>query len=112
MVGTSVANYCRDVGDEVIPLDRTALDITADDRVRELLLRRLPETVINCAAWTDVDACEGDPQRAFEVNARGPEVLAANCRLIGASLITISTDYVFDGTRDGFYDQRDDPNPI
>ena len=112
MVGTFLADYCRGRGDEVIPLDRQALDITTDDGVRELLQRRLPETVINCAAWTDVDACEGDPQRAFEVNARGPEVLAANCRLIGASFITISTDYVFDGTRAGFYDQRDDPNPI
>lgn len=112
MVGKSVASYCMDRGDEVFPFDRQALDITADDRVRQFLERDRPQIVINCAAWTDVDACEGDSQRAYEVNARGPEVLAANCRRIGASLITISTDYVFDGNREGFYDQRDDPNPI
>lgn len=112
MVGKFVASYCIERGDEVIPLDRQALDITADDQVRGFMERSLPETVINCAAWTDVDACEGDAQRAFEVNARGPEVLAENCRRIGASLITISTDYVFDGNREGFYDQRDNPNPL
>lgn len=112
MVGRYVAGYCVALGDEVFQYDRRGFDITADEQVRALLERDRPQTVINCAAWTDVDACEGDSQRAYEVNARGPEVLAANCRRIGASLITISTDYVFDGEANGFYDQRNDPNPI
>lgn len=111
MVGMSVANYCLALGDQVFPLAHQSLDITNDDCVREFLRRERPETVINCAAWTDVDGCELDRQRAYEVNARGPQVLAENCRRIGASFITISTDYVFDGDKDGFYDQRDDPNP-
>jgi dTDP-4-dehydrorhamnose reductase len=67
--------------------------------------------VINCAAWTDVDGCETNHSRAFEANAHGPQRLALNARRSGASLITISTDYVFDGTKEGFYTQRDDPNP-
>ena len=112
MVGKAVATYCAALGDDVLALDRQALDITNDQQVRQRLEHERPQTVINCAAWTDVDGCELDSQRAHEVNARGPEVLAENCRRIGASLVTISTDYVFDGNKKtGFYDQRDDPNP-
>lgn len=112
MVGKAVATCCAALGDDVLALDRQALDITNDQQVRQRLERERPQTVINCAAWTDVDGCEIDSQRAYEVNAHGPEVLAENCRRIGASLVTISTDYVFDGNKKaGFYDQRDDPNP-
>ncbi|HEY3027430.1 MAG TPA: dTDP-4-dehydrorhamnose reductase [Pyrinomonadaceae bacterium] len=111
MVGRAVAHHCAESGDEVLPFDHESLDITDNDRVRQCLDRERPEVIINCAAWTDVDGCEIDSERAFAVNALGPEVLAKNCRRIGACLITISTDYVFDGNKDGFYDQRDDPNP-
>jgi len=111
MVGRAVAKYCLALGDEVLPFGHQQLDIRNDDRVREFLERERPQAVINCAAWTDVDGCELDGERAYEVNARGPQVLAENCRRIGASLVTISTDYVFDGNKTGFYDQRDDPNP-
>jgi len=112
MVGRAVARHCAKSGDEVLPLDHESLDITDNDRVRQCLDRERPEVIINCAAWTDVDGCEIDSERAFAVNALGPELLAKNCGRTGASLITISTDYVFDGNKDGFYDQRDDPNPI
>ena len=112
MVGRAVADHCVKLGDEVFAFDHQGLDITDDAGVRNCLDRQHPEVVINCAAWTNVDGCELDARRAYDVNARGPEVLAENCRRIGASLITISTDYVFDGHKDGFYDQRDDPHPI
>src|SRR5206468_6005187 len=82
-----------------------------EQKVNAVIERERPQLVINCAAWTDVDGCELDPQHAQEANARGPELLASACRSINAQFITISTDYVFDGKKDGFYTQRDQPNP-
>jgi dTDP-4-dehydrorhamnose reductase len=111
MVGRALKAHCAAIGDEVLSPDRSAFDITDEAGVASLMERTRPEAVINCAALTDVDACERDSEHAFAVNARGPENLAVNCRRVGAVLVTISTDYVFDGAKDGFYTQRDDPNP-
>jgi len=111
LVGRATVKVCADAGDRVIGLDHAGLDIADEQKVSAVLERERPEVVINCAAWTDVDGCEFDPQRAQEANARGPEVLASACRQIDAQFITISTDYVFDGEKEGFYTQRDQPNP-
>lgn len=111
MLGRAVARHCASLGDEVLSFDRGSLDIADAGAVSSIISRERLEAVINCAAMTDVDACETKPERAFEVNAKGPENLAAACRRAGAVLLTVSTDYVFDGTKEGFYTQRDDPNP-
>jgi dTDP-4-dehydrorhamnose reductase len=111
MVGRAVTDYCRSEGDEVFAYDHATLDISDQLLVRETLEKAKPEAVINCAAWTDVDGCEREPARAKTDNTEGPENLAIASRAVGALLITISTDYVFDGVREGFYTQRDDPNP-
>jgi len=111
MVGREVVEHCRASGDLVFLYDHQSLDISDSDRVHETLRRDQPEIVINCAAWTDVDGCELNRERAFAANAEGPENLAFASRDINARLITISTDYVFDGKKDGFYTQRDQPGP-
>lgn len=112
MVGGVLAGHCRGLGDDVLAFDREGLDITDERATREAFGRLRPEAVINCAAWTDVDACELDPQRAFLVNSQGVETMATAARLAGASFVTVSTDYVFDGRKaEGFYTQRDDPHP-
>jgi dTDP-4-dehydrorhamnose reductase len=111
MLARAVVKHCAAQGDEVFAHDRRSLDITQSASARTIFERERPDAVINCAAWTDVDGCELEPERAFSVNARGPEVLADACRRAGAQLLTISTDYVFDGAKDGFYTQRDDPQP-
>lgn len=111
MLGRAVVEHCHAGGDEVFAHEHQSLDITQAVSVGSAFERERPEVVINCAAWTDVDACERNPQQAHAANALGPEVLADACRYVGARFITISTDYVFDGTKDGFYTQRDDPRP-
>jgi dTDP-4-dehydrorhamnose reductase len=111
LVGRAVVSHCTTQGELVAALDHRSLDIADASKVNAAFDRERPDVVINCGAWTDVDGCELDPERAQNVNARGPELLALACRRIGALLITISTDYVFDGEKDGFYTQRDQPNP-
>lgn len=111
MVGRAVSEHCQAQGDEVLAYDHGALDLTDADRVMRVIQGDRPNAVINCAAWTDVDACEANAERAQAVNALGPENLARASREVGAVLVTISTDYVFAGSRDGFYSQRDDPDP-
>lgn len=111
MLGRAVVEYCGELGDEVFAYDRAALDISAGARVNEIFEQDQPDGVINCAAWTDVDGCETDTERAFAANTRGPENLANASRKQGAVLVTVSTDYVFDGEKEGFYTQRDQPNP-
>ncbi|HEY9284085.1 MAG TPA: dTDP-4-dehydrorhamnose reductase, partial [Pyrinomonadaceae bacterium] len=111
MVGAALAAHCRGLGDEVFAHERASLDITRGPDVREVFARERPDSVINCAAWTDVDACERDEARARLVNAEAVGVLAAASRAAGASFVTISTDYVFRGDKGDFYTQRDDPDP-
>jgi dTDP-4-dehydrorhamnose reductase len=111
MVGRAVCEHCISLGDSVFSYDHLGLEIADPDRVRQTLQSDRPDVVINCAAWTDVDGCESDHDRAVAANTAGPENLARASRKAGAVLITISTDYVFDGTKEGFYTQRDDPNP-
>ena len=113
MVGRALVEYCVARGDEVAALDREGLDITDERAARDAFERARPDAAINCAAWTDVDGCELDPQRAFLVNSKGVEILATAARLAGSTFVTVSTDYVFDGRRaEGFYTQRDDPHPL
>ena len=111
MVGRAVAEHCAHSEDEVLSYAHQDLDITDRAAVRQTILANRPDVVINCAAWTNVDACESDPARAFAVNATGPENLARACKESQCCFITISTDYVFDGEKPGFYTQLDEPNP-
>ncbi len=111
MVGRAVVAHCTGRGENVIAFDHQSLDITDRSQIEIVFARERPDVLINCAAWTDVDGCEQDQARAQRVNAYGPEFLATACRKTSAQLITISTDYVFDGEKDGFYTQRDQPNP-
>jgi len=112
MVGTALRELCEASGDTVYAYDRGNLDITNAEDVWRRVDNAKPDAVINCAAWTDVDGCETDEKRAFAVNAHGPENLARASREMNATFVTISTDYVFDGTKEGFYTEEDKPNPL
>lgn len=71
-----------------------------------------PEAVVNCAAWTAVDAAEDNETAAFRANAVGPALIAAHCAALGIPLIQVSTDYVFDGRKGAPYVETDAPNPL
>ena len=111
LVGASLVRCCSAAGDDVAAHTHESLDISDDQSVERTVSELKPDAIINCAAWTDVDGCELDQERAFLVNAQGPENLARASRKVGATFVTISTDYVFDGAKPGFYTQRDEPNP-
>ncbi|MBR0651216.1 dTDP-4-dehydrorhamnose reductase [Roseomonas terrae] len=71
-----------------------------------------PDAVVNCAAWTAVDAAEDNEPAAFHANALGPALVAAHCAALGIPLIQVSTDYVFDGRKGAPYLETDTPNPL
>ena len=99
---------------EVIATDRSTLDIADIDNVNEVILSNNPDVVINCAAHTAVDLCETDVENAYKINSVGPRNLAGVCEKIGAKLVQVSTDYVFDGngTRPYIEDDITCPNSI
>jgi dTDP-4-dehydrorhamnose reductase len=97
---------------EVIAADHAALDVADRDAVLQAIMSTAPDAVVHAGAWTAVDACEGDPERAFRVNTLGTRhVVEGACRL-GAWICYLSTDYVFDGTKPEPYIEWDAPNPV
>jgi dTDP-4-dehydrorhamnose reductase len=76
---------------------RARCDVAEPGAARRLIEESRPDAVVNCAAWTDVDGAEADPDGAYRANALGPRLLAAACRAAGVRLCHLSTDFVFDG---------------
>ncbi|MFJ8463307.1 dTDP-4-dehydrorhamnose reductase [Streptomyces swartbergensis] len=97
MLGHDVVEELTRRGEEVVGLDRTALDITRPAAVDEAVREHRPGLVVNCAAYTAVDDAESDEARALEINGEGPRLLARACAAHGARMIHVSTDYVFSG---------------
>lgn len=98
-------------GSAVLGLDLPDIDITDPQSVELVLGGFDPDLVINCAAWTAVDAAEQDEAAALRVNGLGPEIIALECRKAGAWLVQVSTDYVFDGHASTPYAEVAAPGP-
>jgi len=96
---------------DVTGFDHRALDVSDRDQVHQTIASVQPDVVVHAAAWTAVDACESDPDRAMAVNALGTRYVQSACRVVGARLAYVSTDYVFDGTLDRPYHEWDETNP-
>ena len=103
--------YAARSGDEVLGIDLPELDITSTESVAHTVSEFRPDVVINCAAWTAVDAAEENEPAAMAVNGEGPEKLAAACRVTGAWLVQLSTDYVFSGEATTPYSEDASPDP-
>lgn len=112
MLGQDFVRAARLANHEVEGLDRQSADVTDPSEVSGAVERRQPDAVVNCAAFTDVDGAEGDPDGALRVNADGARNVALAAERVGASVLYPSTDYVFDGSKDGPYVESDEPAPI
>ena len=97
---------------EVRGVDLEEIDITSPESVRRVLLTLKPRTVVNSAAYTDVDGCETNAALAMSVNGEAVRNLAAVTKEIGATLIQVSTDYVFDGSKDAPWHEGDPVHPL
>jgi dTDP-4-dehydrorhamnose reductase len=111
MLGQDVVRAARFMNHEVAALDRDALDVSNERSVRRALERERPAAVVNCAAYTAVDAAEEDSDAAMRLNADAAGTVAAAAAAVEASVVYPSTDYVFDGTGDRPYIESDEPSP-
>ncbi|HJX37483.1 MAG TPA: sugar nucleotide-binding protein, partial [Anaerolineae bacterium] len=96
--------------EELLLIDLPEHDVS-ERSVVPLICDWQPDLVIHAAAMTDVDGCEKEPETAFKVNALGTRNVALACQRCGAPTLYVSTDYVFDGTKDEPYLEYDEPNP-
>jgi dTDP-4-dehydrorhamnose reductase len=111
-VGWELTNRGGRRGLEILALDRSDLDITDPVSVRKEVNRSDVSLVVNAAGYTAVDQAESEPELAFAVNRDGPAYLASACGKTGIPLVHISTDYVFDGQKEGAYLVTDPVSPL
>jgi dTDP-4-dehydrorhamnose reductase len=112
MLGKDVVETFSARGHDVVPLDRSDLDVTDGPRVDATVARIEPEVVVNCAAYTDVDGAESNERDAMAINDTGAGLLAVAAGTVGAKIVYPSTDYVFDGHKGRAYVESDMPHPL
>jgi len=111
MLGTDLCEVVRAQGREVIPADVAEFDLTDPAATLAFVRECAPTVIINCAAYTAVDQAETDAATAFRVNRDGARNLAEAAARVSAALLHLSTDYIFDGGKEGPYLEDDPPNP-
>ena len=110
-LGHELVSAIHASGHEAIATTHAQLDITDEEAVKVAIGSAQPDVVIHAAAWTAVDACEGDAAKAMNVNGTASKYVADAAHAVGARVVYISTDYVFDGTKPTPYNEGDVPNP-
>ncbi len=112
MLGRDVVLAAGNAGHDVVGFGRTELDITDAAALERKFEQERPDVVVNCAAWTDVDGAEGAEEAATTVNGAGAGNAATAAAALGASVVQVSTDYVFDGAKGAPYVETDQPAPL
>jgi dTDP-4-dehydrorhamnose reductase len=112
MLGRDVMLAAGNAGHDVIGFGHTELDVSDAAAVESKLEAERPDVVINCAAWTDVDGAEEAEETAMAVNGTGAGKVAAAAAAVGASVVYVSSDYVFDGAKGAPYVETDQPAPL
>ena len=112
-VGSALVRQAQDKGHDVVAISREQWDMAqAPEQGKELVLEAKPDLVINPAAYTNVDGAEDEEAIALKVNADAPRALAKACKQLDIPILHVSTDYVFDGTKEEPYVETDQTNPI
>jgi|SRR5208283_386625 len=111
-LGTDVVAAFTTAGDEVCGLCHSHIEIAEFNSVRNVLAGIRPEIIINTAAMHDVESCETHPEQAYAVNGAGAKHLALIAQEMGAVIMHVSTDYVFDGAKAAPYEEDDPPRPL
>jgi dTDP-4-dehydrorhamnose reductase len=112
ILGSSLVAECKRRRIPYLAPSSSALDITKQNEILNYFLANQPSAIVNCAAWTDVEKSEIEFQRACALNADATHHLALATKPSGIPIIHISTDYVFDGTKEGMYSENDPTSPI
>ncbi len=110
-VGHELITALAPVG-RVVAVGREQLDLAQPDSIAACVREVRPDIIVNAGAYTAVDDAEAEPQLAMRVNADAPAILAEEAKRSGALLLHYSTDYVFDGRKEGLYTEDDTPNPL
>ena len=111
-LGYDVVKELRKQNIECYGALRKDFDIVDFETTEKFITNYMPDAVIHCAAYTTVDKAEDEQEMCYLVNASATENIAKICKKINAKMLYVSTDYVFDGTKDGFYEVDDTPTPI
>lgn len=111
-LGMDVCQEFEQSGDEVHRLGHTQVEIASSESVQDIVSKIGPDVVVNTAAFHQVEQCEQDPTKAFAINALGTRNVSATAARLGAIMIHVSTDYVFDGCKGTPYVEKDLPQPL
>lgn len=112
MLGTDLVRAARAQNHEVVGLTSADLDVVDGDAAHARLADELPDAIVNCAAYTDVDGAEDDLRAPMDVNAHGARNVAEAAAVLGVPVVYVSTDYVFDGSKREPYVESDAPHPL
>jgi dTDP-4-dehydrorhamnose reductase len=112
MLGRDVMLAAGNAGHDVVGYGRAELDVTDPAGLAKKFDLERPDVVINCAAWTDVDGAEEAEEAAFAINGTGAGNVAAAAAAVGASVVYVSSDYIFDGVKGAPYVESDQPAPL
>ena len=111
-LGYDVLERLKTLNIDCIGVDKEDFDLTDESKTKDFIIQYKPDVVIHCAAYTAVDKAEDEKEVCYAVNVNGTKYIAEACKELNAKMVYISTDYVFDGTKEGLYDIMDRPNPI
>lgn len=111
-LGYDVVKDLEKRGHQPIGVDRDEMDLMDNEAIRTFIMNLRPEAIIHCAAYTAVDKAEEEVEICYQINAESVKVIAECANELDIKMIYISTDYVFDGTKEGEYVETDLPNPI